>query len=94
MALAAVIEDCCLFIRGELDAHSAPQLHREVASAEGLIDRIDLGDLTFVDSAGADALVTVRRRYPTLQVSRPSAPLLRIVQLAGLDDAFAFADAR
>jgi anti-anti-sigma regulatory factor len=76
----------CLLVIGELDAFAVPRLHLEVATLEGLIDAIDLGSLTFIDSSGIRALVVVRRRYPTLEMQNPSTMARRLMEIVGVSD--------
>jgi anti-anti-sigma factor len=78
---------------GELDLHGSDRLSDEVAQA--LRDPIDVLDLDarglrFVDSAGLRALLLARgeaeRKGVAFQLSEVTAPVNRVIDLAGLGD--------
>jgi anti-sigma B factor antagonist len=83
-------------VTGEVDAMTAPRLAAAVTAAfDG--DRpvvVDLTGVTFLDSAGLAALVQVtergeRRGEPLRIVVDHTRPVLRPIQLTGLDDRLA-----
>ena len=47
---------------------------------------LDLSRVTFIDSAGLRAIVEATRADPNLAIHAPSACVLRLCTLAGLDD--------
>lgn len=65
-----------VIVRGEIDAHTAPQLKERLLAlvAEG-VDRVvvDLREVTFIESVGLGTLVAVRKRL------RPSDKSLCLV---------------
>jgi anti-anti-sigma factor len=83
-----------LWIDGELDLYTAPEVHAELASIPPEVRYVvaDLTGLTFLDSAGmATLLVTARRLAErrgtmTLVVGDPS--VLRVLRVTGLDRYF------
>jgi anti-anti-sigma regulatory factor len=77
------IDERHLYVNGELDHASAPHLHLEMASAEGLIDAVDLRGVTFIDSGGVEALLILHRRYANVPLREPSVAVQRIVDLLG-----------
>jgi anti-anti-sigma factor len=78
---------------GELDLHGSDRLTAEVAGALG--DQVEVLDLDarglrFVDSAGLRALLLARgeaeRKGVSFQLSEVTAPVRRVIDLAGLTD--------
>lgn len=87
-----------LVLSGELDIASARQLVEVVERRQPLPARIviDLGKVTFIDSAGLRGLLTVRDRalansgsVPCLRAVREEQ--LELLELCGLLEAFEFA---
>jgi anti-sigma B factor antagonist len=83
-------------MRGELDIATAEQAHaylRRVVDGEkkGKIT-LNLANLTFCDAAGLGVLAKVasyaRRTGRTLRVTGARPPLLRIMRITGMDEAF------
>lgn len=79
-----------LRLEGELDMATAPQL---MAAGEPLLDdegdvRLELADLTFVDSTGMRAIFTLASRLSNgrLVLVDPSSAVLRVLELTGLGD--------
>jgi anti-sigma B factor antagonist len=78
-------------VHGELDAATAPEMTRALATAmaesKGRVS-LDLADVKFVDSNGLAALTRARRSYAdggrTLSLRRPSDGVRRLVALSGL----------
>jgi anti-anti-sigma factor len=81
-----LVIDSCLVLEGELDAATTARLHREVAALEGIIDRIDLGSLRFIDSSGIRALLVVRRRYPKVAIVNPAPMARRLLDIVGVTE--------
>jgi anti-sigma B factor antagonist len=86
-------------VSGEVDAMTAPRLAAAVTAAlDG--ERpvvVDLTSVTFLDSAGLAALVRVtergeRRGEPLRIVVDHNRPVLRPIQITGLDDRLALYD--
>jgi anti-sigma B factor antagonist len=81
-------------VRGEIDAHSAPSLAERLAllSADDGVVRIDLSDVTFMDSSGLRVLIELSQRVGTspnaLVIQSPSQTVLHLFEVAGLDDHF------
>src|SRR5689334_16162565 len=79
-----------LTLKGELDLHTAETLRCGVEQAVGmgcvLVD-VDLSEVTFIDCAGIDALVTasssLQAASSRLRVRRPSPVVARMTALTG-----------
>ncbi|MER6400834.1 STAS domain-containing protein [Kitasatospora sp. NPDC001603] len=83
--------------RGELDFDEAPVLNRAVHRA--LAARpvppmllVDLGAVTFMDSAGLNALLIARieaaRQGTVVRLARPSHAVARMLEITGADQVF------
>ena len=87
-----------IYLRGELDLGSAPNLERIVqdAVAASPVTVIDLADLEFMDSTGlrlfAETHRTARAAGARLLLGRPSHAVLRVLQVAGLVEHFDYAE--
>ena len=77
-------------VAGELDMATAPLLEETVADVTGSI-RLDLGALTFIDSAGIAAFIRLYRRCEsdgcTLRIERCCPQVERTLRIAGVYDA-------
>ncbi|MFG2635659.1 STAS domain-containing protein [Streptomyces sp. NPDC048362] len=72
---------------GEIDHDCAGQL-LEALTADGAGSRtvVDLSGVTFIDSSGINALITAHRTSQGgLSLARPTASVLRVIELVGLD---------
>jgi len=88
--------DVVVQLIGELDLGTVPIL---VDALDGLIDggpvaiELDMSELTFIDSSGVGAYVTAFRRARAkgsrLRLGERSAPVERVLQLSGVEDALA-----
>ena len=86
-----------LSVAGELDAHTAPELHEAVANTSRDDDLvIDGSALTFVDSSGLRVLLEARSTWSEaghrVVVRQPSQNLRRILEVTGLIDHFTESD--
>ena len=74
---------------GELDAATAPQLQRRLEEHGG-VTQLDLHDVTFIDSSGLRVLLLAARvcSVGELTLLRPSAHVLRILEMTGLIESF------
>ncbi len=81
--------DDTLRLVGELDAATAPQLQRRFEEHGG-VTRLDLRDVTFIDSSGLRALLLAARANGAddLTLLEPSAQVRRLLEMTGLLDAF------
>ncbi|HET6773922.1 MAG TPA: STAS domain-containing protein [Acidimicrobiales bacterium] len=80
-------------LAGELDLHGAEQL---AAAAQALpLDEldgvaVDAGSLTFIDSAGLHAMLTLRHECEQngidMRLTAVSAPLERVMAMAGVEE--------
>ena len=81
-----------LALHGEFDAATAPELDIALLETHGPVV-LDLSDITFMDSGGINALLRARallgREDRTLALVRPSAPVRRTLETAGIADLFA-----
>lgn len=84
-----------VLVGGEIDLHSA-QVLRDAALAalreHGPTLRLDLGDVTFMDSTGIEVLMATRRRAEldggSLTLCRPNRAVRRVLEVTGLDQVF------
>jgi anti-anti-sigma factor len=81
-----------LFVMGELDISTAPTLEHAVSDAldgQGEEFRLDLSQLTFMDSTGATTLLHVHKRVDglgrRLAVVSPTDAVRRVLEILGLD---------
>ena len=89
--------DCAVLrIDGDIDAYAAPQLRDRVTdlAGHGTVHIIaDLRGAGFLDSAGLGALVgsrnELRTRGGSLTLVASTGPILQIIRMTGLGDAFA-----
>lgn len=81
-------------LRGELDAHDAPELRTTFAETvegapAGVRIVLDLAQVTFLDSTALGCIVGLLRRVGEaegeLRVVLPAAPTVRIFEITGLD---------
>ena len=89
--------DCAVLrMDGEIDAYAAPQIRERVLdlARNGTVHIIaDLRGAGFLDSAGLGALVgsrnELRTRGGSLTLVAGTGPILQIIRMTGLGDAFA-----
>jgi anti-anti-sigma factor len=88
-----VDDDGVCVVRGELDEFTAAELVSTLA-AHPAVTSIDLGEVSFVDSAGLRALLVVRGQREEagagLHVRRSSSVVRRVMRLAGIAHLFAY----
>jgi anti-anti-sigma factor len=70
--------------RGELDAATAPQLLAAFSSHDGLPVTLDLAALTFMDSAGVQALITIKSDHEGVRIVNPQPMVRRVINIVGL----------
>ena len=79
-------------LRGEVDAHSAALLTAAFDPwPNGVAQiRIDMGEVTFMDSSGLRALIELQQRADEsdvqLVVVSPSRSVARLIEISGLED--------
>lgn len=77
-------------LSGEVDAHTAPTLATAMVDLPDGLVRIDMADVSFMDSSGLrvlmDATARAREAGGDLVVARPSAAVARLVEISGLAD--------
>ena len=81
-----------LFVAGELDAHSSPQLRTtllELVAGDDHEVVVDLAGVSFCDSTGLGVLVGAHRRMAasdrTLAVQSPRPSVRHLLEVSGLD---------
>jgi anti-anti-sigma factor len=80
-----------LRLEGELDAHGAPELETVLSQsvATGATVKVDLTEVSFVDSSGLAALLEARTRLAavggTLNIVGVSDAAARLLAIAGVD---------
>lgn len=83
--------DVCV-VRGELDEATGAELDR-LLSGRPDVTLIDLGEVSFVDSAGLRALLLASQRLAAdgraLVIRRSSGAVRRVMRLAGVSHLFA-----
>lgn len=96
-ATIAIVEedDGTMRVSGDLDAFSVPTLTSMLEDRVRSDDRnvvLDMAGVTFVDSSGLQALVEFHQRFSehggALVINAPSAPLVRLLDVTGLDKHF------
>jgi anti-anti-sigma factor len=74
-------------VRGEIDAHTCTMLD-EVLDDGAAVTRVDLSDVTFMDSSGLRILVRHHQQRQRvagrLEIVRPSRPVQRLFEISGL----------
>jgi len=82
-------------VAGDLDHHSAPELHRQLQQAAGDEVRtivLDLTGVTFIDSAGLQVFIATTDRMQdrggTLVISSTSPVVARILAVSRLGELF------
>jgi anti-anti-sigma factor len=88
-----------LRLSGEIDMHTAPHLREATLCATRQFSPVlalDLADVDFMDSTGVEVLVSTRRRIDLeggrLKLLNPSRPVLRVLEVTGLDRLFEIED--
>ncbi|MFA9431615.1 STAS domain-containing protein [Egicoccus sp. AB-alg2] len=83
--------DVTLRLSGELDAHTSPLLEHHLEHAVAATDgdvRLEVSELTFVDSSGLGCLLRAAGTLGSLDrrlvLRAPSPPLQRLIELAGV----------
>jgi anti-sigma B factor antagonist len=82
-------------VAGELDMGRTDALQTELveAASSGKNVVLDMGDLTFIDSAGIRCLLIAREaaseRAVMFTLRRPSSMVLRVLEITGTRDLFA-----
>lgn len=78
-----------LRVRGEIDAHSAPQLSEALHASSGDV-ALDMSDIEFVDSSGLRVLIEchqlLENRGDTLTIVDPAPAVVRMFELSVVDD--------
>jgi anti-sigma B factor antagonist len=85
------VVDGVTYVGGEIDRTTAPELDACLGAAEGGV-RIDMTEVTFVDSVGLSVLVAHHRRQlrqgEALRIVAMSQPVRRLLEITGLLPAF------
>jgi anti-anti-sigma factor len=85
-------------LRGELDMIGAPEVEERLAqlAGEGQDVRLDLSELTFMDSTGVKVLFAATKALgtdgPRLEIVRPQGSVWRVIELTGLQRVLPFLD--
>jgi anti-anti-sigma factor len=79
--------------RGEIDIADERPLLDEVdavmGGSEGVVVELDLAQVEFIDSSGIRALLLLRRAHgDRVVLGARSAPVQRVLEIAGLTDVF------
>jgi anti-sigma B factor antagonist len=88
-----------LALKGELDMVSAPEVSarlEELAAESGVAVRLDLSELTFMDSTGVRVIYTASRTLQDnggrLEIVRPTGEPWRALEITGLHRILPFTD--
>lgn len=77
-------------LSGEVDAHTAPALASAMAALPKGTVRVDMSEVSFMDSSGLRVLMEATTRARDgggdLVVVRPSPTVTRLVEISGLTD--------
>jgi anti-sigma B factor antagonist len=77
-------------LSGEIDAHTAPNLATALAALPEGVVRVDMAEVSFIDSSGLrvlmEAMTKARERGGDLVVSQPSPAVARLIEISGLGD--------
>ena len=88
--------DTVVRVRGEVDLSTAELLRRRIGRARRVSDDaevvIDLGEVTFIDSAGLSELVRPAVAGCAVTLVRPSDAVRRLIRLAGVEQLFTTED--
>ena len=78
-----------VFLAGELDLSNVAPVRNVIDDACGeerprLV--FDLSQLRFMDSSGLGLLIDAAKRSEQIEVSRPSPPVRRLIEISGLEE--------
>jgi anti-sigma B factor antagonist len=95
LSKSAAESQVILAVRGDVDVHSAPRLHDELAEiidAGNVSVIVDLTGIAFIDSTGLGALVAAQDRVPDsvgiLKLVCVAERILKLFRITGLDQVF------
>jgi anti-sigma B factor antagonist len=99
VALVADARGVAVLLAGELDLETAPELEQQLAALEESQRTrvvIDLGGVTFMDSAGLKAILAAsefaQSHGHTLVLRRGPRQVQRLIELTGVGDRLTFED--
>lgn len=83
--------DGVLTLRGAVDAHTAGQLETSLVDVADQPEvRLDMADVTFLDSSGLRVVIAAQKRLDEaerrLVLRSPSEVVLRLIEITGLRD--------
>jgi len=84
------VDDTCVVLVGEIDAHTAPDLAEHLEPLPGIDGdvTVDLEGVDFIDSSGLRLIVEAHQRAEgssrRLVVRKPSAAVVRLFEISGL----------
>jgi len=85
--IVVTVVDDVIFVGGEIDLMTAPELDECLGAAEGDV-RLDMSAVTFVDSVGLSVLITHHGRRlrdgEALRIVDMSQPVRRLLEITGL----------
>ena len=73
-----------IYVIGDLDMASGPQLDAALTAFDGQEVALDLSQLEFIDSSGIHALARARRVHPALRIEGVSERARRVFDLIGV----------
>jgi anti-sigma B factor antagonist len=85
--IVVTVVDDVIFVGGEIDLMTAPELDECLGAAEGDV-RLDMSAVTFVDSVGLSVLIAHHGRRlrdgEALRIVDMSQPVRRLLEITGL----------
>lgn len=86
---SARVAGAVVYLSGELDLSTVPQLRTALESAAKVRDGrivLHMAELSFIDSSGVRALVECRSAGRHVEIRDASAPVLSVLRMSGLED--------
>ena len=81
-----------LFLEGELNSYNSEEVEKEI---ESIMNKnsfkkvvIDMGDLTYISSAGLRILVRIKQQYNDTSIIKVSSDVYDVLEMVGFDNLF------
>ena len=89
-ACSVYVTERCVRVTGEIDLSSSPSMIDEVLKSA--IAELDLSGVTFMDSSGLHALLTLQRERQALRIVAVSPPVQRLLDITQTQELLLAAD--
>lgn len=85
-------DDVLITMHGDIDYYvtSDFDMVRELREARGKPMRVDLADVTFLDSRGIAQLLTARNFAPAVKLVNPPPEVTKLLAVSGITDLFSY----